>query len=156
MEIKLREALINDFNQVNQIFSYTHDIHVKERPDVFKESINFFLIDEFEKNIKNENKKIIVALINEEIVGACMFEIIKIAENNLMYKRNVILIEILGTLPQFQKKGIGSLFIDYLKKYREDHNISTIQLTTWDFNKNALRFYEKHNFLKRNYRLELK
>lgn len=156
MEIKLREAMINDFYQVNKICSYVHSIHVKERPDVFKESEDSLSKDDFERSIKNDNKKIIVAQLNENIIGVCIFEIIKISENNLMHKKSIMNIEILGTHPNFQKQGIGTLLINYLKKYREDYNISTIQLTTWCFNHNALKFYEKHDFLKRNYRLELK
>lgn len=154
MNIILQEALEKDYNEINRIFLYVHKHHIKNRPDLFKASENFFSKEEYNKIISNPKKKIIKVLWDENIVGACMFEIISIQESTLMYERKVLSIDIIGINPIFQKKGIGTFIINYLKEYKTNHNISTIQLTTWDFNISALEFYEKNNFKRRNYRFE--
>ena len=73
MQIKIEVPRIEDFKEVNKLAKQVHDLHVKWRPDLFLSIDEVISIEEFEKMI--QNKEIIIAKIQDEIVGYTTFNI---------------------------------------------------------------------------------
>ena len=67
MDIKIRNAITNDYGSVIKIISQVQDMHVEWRPDIYKYNDNLIAKEEFEKIVENntffvaenENKKIV-------------------------------------------------------------------------------------------------
>lgn len=55
----------------------------------------------------------------------------------------------------YQKKGIGRLLFNHVVDYAKTEGASSIQLTVWEFNENAIKFYESLGMSTRNRRMEL-
>ena len=67
MDIKIRNAITNDYGSVIKIISQVQDMHVEWRPDIYKYNDNLITKEEFEKLVENntffvaenENKKLL-------------------------------------------------------------------------------------------------
>lgn len=55
-------------------------------------------------------------------------------------------IDLLGVLPDYQDRGIGSALVDYLKSFCVKNNIEKIEVVTELENINALNFYIRNDF----------
>lgn len=150
MNIKIQGATEKDYSEINKIFLYVHKKHFEKRPDVFKNTSDFFTKEQYNDILNKPNKRVIKILWDENIVGACMAEVIDIKESSLTYGKSILSVDMIGVIPIFQNRGIGTLALDYLKKMKEEEKLSEIRLTAWYFNNQALGFYEKNSFNKRN------
>jgi len=54
-----------------------------------------------------------------------------------------------------QKNGIGRLLFDYVVSYAKSEGALSLQLIVWEFNKDAIKFYESLGMTVRNRRMEL-
>ncbi|WP_346962231.1 GNAT family N-acetyltransferase [Clostridium sp.] len=54
-----------------------------------------------------------------------------------------------------QKKGIGRLLFEYIVDYAKTEEALSLQLIVWEFNKDAIKFYESLGMSVRNRRMEL-
>lgn len=51
--------------------------------------------------------------------------------------------EKIGVDKNLRKNGYGRILISEIKKKAKKENCNRIELTCWNFNKNAIKFYEK-------------
>ena len=54
-----------------------------------------------------------------------------------------------------QNNGIGKLLFNHIVDYAKSEDVSSIQLTVSEFNKNAIKFYESLGMSTRNRKMEL-
>jgi ribosomal protein S18 acetylase RimI-like enzyme len=54
-----------------------------------------------------------------------------------------------------QKKGIGRVLFQHIVEYSKTEGASSLQLVVWEFNKDAIKFYETLGMSTRNRRMEL-
>ena len=97
-----------------------------------------------------ENMQLYVYIENEQIV-ACISLCNKIDgvyrsvhwktinENNLYIHR-------LAVHPDFQKKGIGKILMDFAEKYAREKKFISVRLDTFSMNKRNLKFYESRGY----------
>ncbi len=104
---------LEDFKKVNKLAKQVHELHVNWRPDLF------FRVDEviskecFEEMI--QVKEIVVAKIQDEIVGYMTFNI-KEKNNPSMRYRKQLQIEAICVDEKNRGKGIGKELLKYAKK----------------------------------------
>jgi ribosomal protein S18 acetylase RimI-like enzyme len=55
-----------------------------------------------------------------------------------------------------KKRGIGKLFFEEAKRLAKEINAKFIELMVWEFNQDAIRFYEKMGMETRMKRMEYK
>ena len=48
--------------------------------------------------------------------------------------------------PDFQKKGVGKILMDFAEKYAEEKKFASIRLDTFSVNKRNLKFYESRGY----------
>lgn len=115
--IVVRYAKREELESVNKIRKQVNEVHVKGRPDVFREDswqvIEPFVYTRFEE----ENSGVVVALAGEVVVD----------ENH-------------------RRKGIATALIDFAKKDAKEHGFARVELDMWEFNEGALAFYESVGF----------
>lgn len=86
-----------------------------------------------EKQINNG--EYFVAKENDKIVGIMSFR----------QRQNIMYIETMAIIEEFQSKGIGTQFIDFAKKYTQDNNLNTLRAYTF-YQYNTKEFYLKKGF----------
>ena len=55
----------------------------------------------------------------------------------------------------YKRKGIGRLLFEYVSKYAIKECASLLQLVVWEFNEDAIGFYEKMGMSTANRRMEV-
>lgn len=94
--------------------------------------------EKFSQNINN----IIVAEINNLVVGTIKYLIKEKLENSYTNYRKVLFIDALVVDVNHRKNGIGKILMQEMEKLAKDNNCSSIELNVWAFNENAIKFFE--------------
>lgn len=94
------------------------------------------------KNLIKNINNIIVAEINDTIVGAVVYLIKEKLENNYTNYRKVLFIDALVVDVNHRKNGIGKILMQEMEKIAKENNCSSIELNVWAFNHEDIKFYE--------------
>ncbi len=137
----------NEYEQVNNLAVQVHDIHVSWRPDIFLKSEVVITKEHFFDMI--ENKQILIAKENNEVLGYATFEI-KERENPIMRKRKQLSIDAMCVDEKHRKKGIGSALLTAVKNFAKKESCTDLYLTVNEENLGAIKTYEKFGFRVKN------
>jgi ribosomal protein S18 acetylase RimI-like enzyme len=156
MEISIREGNIDDYRELNDLNCQIHDIHVKDRPDVYKKTEVPLDKDYYSCLLKDENAKVILAVEEGKTVGYSIFEI-KSTPNisNLVY-RKIIYIDDICVDEGYSGKGIGEKLFNHIAEYGKSVGAHSLELSVWEFNRSAIEFYNKMGMNTKNRRMEIK
>ena len=97
-----------------------------------------------------ENQQLYVYVINGKVV-ACISLCVHMDEVYLPVKwktknDNNLYIHRLAVHPDFQKKGIGKILMDFAQKYAKEKKFASVRLDTFSVNKRNLKFYESRGY----------
>ena len=113
----VRFAKEEELEQVNDLRKQVNDLHVEGKPDVFKPGFGEELRNFIHDIWNDPEQEIVVADIDE----FCVDE-------------------------GYRRKGVASKMISFIKKYAGDKEFHRIELNMWEFNQDALAFYEAIGF----------
>lgn len=156
MEYAIRTAEKKDVEDIVRLLKQIAQLHHIGRPDIFKSNANKYTHDFVHFKIKNPEERIFVAVDNlDKVCGYifCYFEIRK--EHAVLKERKILCIDDICIDDNKRGIGIGSLLINHAKNFAESAECSAIELNVWEFNEDAMKFYEKHNFKTKYRRMEL-
>ena len=148
MEFTIRTAEKKDVEDIVRLLKQIAQLHHIGRPDIFKSNANKYTHDFVHFKIKNPEERIFVAVDNlDKVCGYifCYFEIRK--EHAVLKERKILCIDDICIDDNKRGIGIGSLLINHAKNYAESSECSAKELNVWEFNEDAMKFYEKHNYI---------
>ena len=138
----VRYAKREELASVNKIRKQVNDVHVKGRSDIFREDgwqfIEPFIYTKFDE----ENSGVIVAVIEDEIVGFAVVQYIVKPESPYNKERKYFHIKEFGVDENHRRKGIATALFDFAKEDAKKRGFNRIELDMWEFNACALAFYE--------------
>lgn len=146
----VRVAQEHELERVNELRHMVNDLHVENRPDIFKQGWGQDISNAVYEMWKSEDHKIIVAEHGQTICGFACIHFIEKSET--AYRKPLRYIEVseFGVDPVFRRKGIATELMEFIFDLAKETGISRIELNMWDFNESALAFYESVGF--RTYR----
>ena len=146
----IRNSNPNDTDSVYSLLCIIANLHKNGRPDMFPDLISKYTPQEvYERLLKDENG-VFVAERDGRVVGYVFCDIIKEGNGLTLY------IDDLCVDPEVRSRGIGRMLIDRAKEYAKEKNCGFLMLNVWEFNENAVAFYEKYGFSTRTRHMELK
>ena len=152
--MNIRSANTMDIEKIMELQTQVFEIHLKARPEWIKKNpINY---DYIKSIIESKNGKIFIVEENNKIIGHCIISIREIKNNVIFEDMTNIEIDEMCINEQFRKKGIGKKLFEEVKIYAKEINANYIELMVWDFNQNAMNFYEKMGMKTRIRRMEYK
>lgn len=147
----IRELLPNDYDEVLKLDYQIHEIHLKNRPDIYNDE-NPLPYGYFNRIINSGYNY--VYEINGKIVGLIIGVINESIDIPIYKKRKVLFIDDLVVDKNYRHQEIGTkLYLTVKKKALKNH-LDGIELNVWSFNKDALKFYEKLGLKKKNIIME--
>ncbi|GAB6169567.1 GNAT family N-acetyltransferase [Clostridium carnis] len=157
MNLKIREAIENDYINISNLVKEIHKLHVKNRPDIYLEVDNPLMRDRFEFLLNSTNMKLFVIedICSNELIAYSIVQIIQQNNIHLLVPSKFVYIDDFCVKSTHQKTGVGKLLFNHILDYAKSENISSIHLTVSEFNKNAIKFYESLGMSTRNRRMEL-
>ena len=153
--IIIRKAGIDDFEQIHRIVMQVHNLHLKNRREIYKD-VNPLTIDEFKEDITSDNKLYLVAESNENVVGICFSTIKIITDNRILNDKKIVYIENICVDVNERKKGIGKMLYNETIKIAKNIKANSIELMVWKFNEEAINFYKNLGMEIKNIRFEKK
>lgn len=157
MNLKIREAIENDYIDISNLVREVHKLHVKNRPDIYLEVDNPLMRDRFEDLLNNNNTKLFVVedIYDNELIAYSIVQIMYQRNIQLLVPSKFVYIDDFCVKSNHQKTGIGKLLFNHILDYAKSEGASSIQLTVSEFNKNAIKFYETLGMSIRNRKMEL-
>ena len=153
--MEIRNAEIKDINKMTPLMLQVAQLHFNARKDIFKEkSINLIEIEL--KNRFEDNENILVAEDNENIVGILIYKIKEVEEHINLKDRKILWIDELVVDEKIRGKGIGKRLFNKASKIAKSQNCDAVELNCWNFNENAIRFYEKCGMIIQRRIMEIK
>ena len=142
-QLKIRIATIND---LPLLLAFEQGVITAERPfDVTlkKDPTSYYNIEEM---ITAENIHLIVAEINEKLVGTGYARIEK-SKNYLQHKYHGYL-GFMYVVPEHRRKGVNNKILENLAQWCKSKDIHELRLDVYNDNADALQAYEKAGFTK--------
>lgn len=147
MQVTIENPKIEDFNRINELAKQVHELHVNWRPDLFLSVDEVISKENFEEML--QAKEILIAKIQDEIVGYITFNI-KEKNNSSMRYRKQLQIEAICVDEKTRGKGIGTQLLKYVKQYGKENDCTDIYLTVNEENASAIKMYEEFGFKVKN------
>lgn len=131
----IRDLTISDFEIVESIVAKLHKIHVSNRPDFYIENEHPIKKKEYKAMLNSKDKINIAYLVDDKIVGVCLATIKDKIEKS-------IYIDDIFVLEEFRHQGIVTKLYKQIESIAKEIEAKRVDLTVWQFNKTALKFYE--------------
>lgn len=131
----IRKLTINDFDIVESIISKLHKMHVESRPDFYIENERPINKKEYKAMLNSKDKINIAYLVDDKIAGICLATIKDKIEKS-------IYIDDIFVLEEFRHQGIATRLYKQIESIAKEIEAKRVDLTVWQFNKNAMNFYK--------------
>ena len=143
---EVRRARENELERVNELRMQVNAIHVAGKPEVFKPGFPEELRNYIYAIHKDPEQFIAVAEKDGTICGFAVLHHINKPENPFMKERDFLDIDEFCVDEAFRRQGIASEMIAFIREFAKEKGFHRIELNMWEFNQDALAFYEAAGF----------
>ena len=146
MEVKIREATLKDIevldNLQNKLGQYEKNFH----PFIKKKGrIMYHTLKDLRELIKSKNALVLLAEINEKVIGSGFCRILKNTADWSVYSKRAIIRQVFVE-EKYRRRDIGKRIIDKLVDWLHKRKIYDIRVMVLSENSNALKAYHKYGF----------
>ena len=146
LPVTVRFAREEELDRVNVLRRQVNELHVAGKPDVFKPGFGSELRDYIHVIQADPEKKIVVAERDGKLCGFAVLNHIVRPENPYMYERNFLDIDEFGVDESCRRQGVAAAMIRFIRDYAREKGYRRLELNMWEFNQDALAFYEAAGF----------
>ena len=144
--MNIRFANENELARLNELRKQVSDIHAVGKPEVFKPGFSQEMEDFLYRIWNDPEQEIAVAEKDGVICGFAVLHHISRPENPAKWKQDHLDIDELGVDEAFRRQGVATEMLAFIREYAEKKGFRRIELNVWEFNKDALAFYEEAGF----------
>ena len=144
--MEIRFAREDELDRVNELRRQVNELHVAGKPEVFKPGFSDDLRDYVRTIFHDPEQKIVVAAENEAVCGFAVLHHIFKPENPFMFERDFLDIDEFCVDETRRRQGVASAMVRFIKDFAKEQGFHRIELNMWEFNRDALAFYEAAGF----------
>ena len=145
-EVEIRFAREEDLARVNELRKQVNDLHVAGKPEIFKPGFSDELRDHLFTIRDDPRQEIAVAELDGEVCGFAILNHIVRPENPFMVERDYLDIDEFCVDESCRRRGIASAMVRFILAYAREKGFHRVELNMWEFNRDALAFYEAAGF----------
>lgn len=142
----IRFAREEDLERVNVLRKQVSELHAAGKPEIFKPGFPDELRDYLYTLWNDPQKAVLVAEINGCICGYAILNRVARPETPFMFERRYLDIDEFGVDKSFRRLGVASAMIRFIRGYARESGFPRVELNMWEFNRDALAFYETAGF----------
>ena len=142
----VRKAVRADLEAVNAIRAQVHRLHADGRPDVFAPEFGDALAGLLYEMFDDETRRVVVAAQDGAVVGFAVLELIDSPASPYKVPRRFLRVSELGVDEAHRRQGVGSGLFTFIRSFAAAQGFDVVELDMWEFNQDALRFYEAQGF----------
>ena len=153
--MKIRELTIEDFDAVNDIFMQMQDLHVENRPDLYRKMDKPATTKawDYEASLGDENMIMLGAEEEGKIVGFCIAEIRK-AESKALVPCISVHIKNIAVNENYRRRGIGRTLYQEAVIRGKARGADRVDLKVFSFNDDAIGLYKSLGMTVQSYTME--
>jgi len=155
MSIHVRAATKEDYVSLLPIARETQEKHVQAHPHIFQSGTAGLPEKYYLGLLKGGSKVVYVAEVERSIVGYVIMELSKVAYLDILVPRKVAFIADIAVMKSHQGKGIGYALFQKCVEWAKAKEADSLDLMVWEFNKDALAFYERQGMESMNRTMSL-
>ena len=144
--VTVRFAREEELDSVNRLRRQVNDLHVAGKPETFKPGFSDELRDHIYTIYRDPNQKIAVAELNGNLCGFAVLNHIIRPETPFMYVRDYLDVDEFCVDENCRRQGIASALTGFIRDYAKAEGFDRLELNMWEFNRDALAFYEAAGF----------
>lgn len=142
----VRFANENELGRVNELRAQVNALHVAGKPEVFKPGFPQELQDYVNVIWNDPDKDIVVAELDGVVCGFAVINYVNRPDNPYMFERRYLDIDEFGVDEGFRRRGAATAMIDFIRTIAAEKGLDRVELNMWEFNEDALKFYEAVGF----------
>ena len=142
-QIIIRFAKESELVRVNELRKQVNDLQVEGKSEIFRAGFNDELRDFIYKIWKDPEQKIVVAELNGVVCGFAVLHHIHRPGNPFMLERDFMDVDEFCVDKEYRRQGIATKMMSFIRNYTKDKGIKRLM---WEFNQDALAFYEAVGF----------
>ena len=142
----VRFAKKNELERVNELRRQVHELHAAGRPDIFKPGFPPELRDHVDTIRNDPGQEIVVNERDGVLCGYAVLHRINKPENPFMHKRDYLDIDEFGVDEAYRRTKVATEMMSFIREYAKEQGFTRIELNMWEFNEEALAFYEATGF----------
>jgi len=147
MDIKIREAIINDHMDLCEVYVELDEYHRINHPELFIKPADYARAEEYiSEIIHDDNKTLFIAEVDSKIIGFAECYILKSSKFPVLKKREWVQLDNIAVKSDYKNYNIGSLLLEEVIQWAKFKQVNRIELKVYSFNKNAIQFYSKKGF----------
>lgn len=151
MDIHIRNAKKEDYENILNIMNQVQKLHVEWRPDIYKNNGEFFSKDYFEQAVQKDT--FYVAELNKNVIGILEVEYRHI-ESPSHVARNIVFIDTMAVDEEYRGVGVGHKFFEFIKMLKAQKHFDGIELQVNAKNTLAYEMYKKCGFTEKSINME--
>ena len=145
-DFAIRFAREDDLAPINALRKQVNDLHVSGKPEIFRPGFCGEMRDHLYGIRGDPAWRIVTAEADGAVRGYAVLHHIRRPENRVMRERDYLEIDEFGVDEAFRRRGIASEMIAFIRAFAKEEGFSRIELNVWEFNRDALAFYEAVGF----------
>jgi ribosomal protein S18 acetylase RimI-like enzyme len=144
MHLVIREAQASDLKPVSRILADGAELHHKALPCLHAPPDLPAIEQSISNIVQDEYDHVLVAELSGAIVGFVHFHV-RIDEPP-MVARSYIFVSSLVVQGTYRRQGLGQALMEQVHRWAEERGIGEVQLGVYEFNTEAIEFYEKMGY----------
>ena len=143
MLVNIRQAKIEDYNELRELFDEVDSLHCNHLPRIFQKTDQPVRNKNYYSElILDDSAGIFIAEIGGKLIGFIHAQLQEAPNIPIFVPRQYTVIVDIGVHSQFQRQGIGKLLMKTAEQWAKEKGSSSIELNVYEFNKTALAFYQ--------------
>lgn len=152
MEILIRDAVLQDYDQVEQIMKQVHALHVGWRPDIYRDVETVMSRALFTELVCRGT--LLAAIAEDRVIGLAAFQERRISGGPVV-PRSTLFVDDLAVLEGFRGRGVGRALLDRITQIARKRNLDGVELQVNARNIDAMQMYKNYGFTEKSVNLEL-
>ncbi len=140
-DLIIRDASIADLQAISVLHAQVDTLHAHGRPDAFQgsqpPSVAFL-----QERLAKQDAVMLVADIDAAVVGYAFAKLGRTPDDAMHRPRVFAYVEEVVVSSDHRRLGVGKALMDAVEAWAHDQKVDQIELTVWEFNEQARKFYE--------------
>ena len=142
----VRFAVEEDLPRLNGLRKQVFDLHAAGKPEVFKPAFTDELRDFIHVIFQDPAQKIVLAETDGRLLGYAVLHRIIRPETPFMHRRDYLDIDEFCVDEAHRRQGVASALVAFIRDWARAQGFDRLELNMWEFNRDALAFYEAAGF----------
>jgi ribosomal protein S18 acetylase RimI-like enzyme len=144
MELTIREATAADYADICDIFEEADALHRDHLPHIFQKPPGPVREQEYILGLlADENAGLFLAQLGSQVVGLVCVLAREAPAVPTFVPRRYATVDSLVVKQSFRRRGIGRALMERAQAWAQAKGLDNIELHVWDFNQEAIAFYEQ-------------